>query len=250
MKKEKGVKIIDIQMDKLITDREILSNIYAYLAENTDNSYKAEYYQHKSDRLSNCKKRHWCRVKLCPVCEFYRQLGVSKDLTKIMKDMKNDYDFIFFTLTIKNCKDYQLGKKVDKIMNAWDKLVRYKIIKEAVTGWYRWIEISYNRTEDTYHPHLHIIAAANYIDKEKLQSLWEKAMRLDYEPIVKITKVVDIENMPNYVRKKKDRDYIIPDDIEVSGKAIATLDHILQHRRISGYGGEMKKLHSRSSKKG
>lgn len=224
--------------------REILIKTYEYLSEiSSEDFMMSNYYMSKSDKLKNCKKRHWCRVKLCPVCDFYRQLKVSKDLTKIMDYLAEDYNFFFITLTIKNCQGKELSDKLSEMMKAWNKFVGHQTIKSSFIGWYRWIETTYNMDKKTYHPHLHIIAATpnEDIDKKEFQSQWKKTLCLDYEPIINITKVRNLNNMPNYVIKiDTDKECYI--EKKTCCEIVAVLDDVLDHRRISGWGGEMKKL--------
>ncbi|WP_300712179.1 protein rep [uncultured Brachyspira sp.] len=226
--------------------KQTLIETYEYLSEITsENFMMSNYYMSKSDRLKDCKKRHWCRVKLCPVCNFYRQLKVSKNLTKIMDYLAEDYNFFFITLTIKNCQGKELSDKLSEMMKAWNKFVGHQTIKSSFIGWYRWIETTYNIDKKTYHPHLHIIAATpnENIDKKEFQSQWKKTLCLNYDPVIDITKVRNLENMPNYVievEKNKNEEYWI--GMETYSEIVAVLDDVLDHRRISGWGGEMKKL--------
>ena len=73
----------------------------------------------------------------------------------------------------------------------------------------------------------------------------EKTLCLDYDPVINITKVRNLENMPNYVIKiDKDKNVILKMETycKTYCEIVAVLDGVLDHRRISGWGGEMKRL--------
>ncbi len=62
--------------------------------------------------------------------------------------------------------------------------------------------------EDTYHPHFHVLLPVkkNYIKQADWTSLWKKALKLDYTPIVDIRRVkskakIDAEQIESDVRE-------------------------------------------------
>ncbi|KYD03686.1 hypothetical protein B4144_3959 [Bacillus atrophaeus] len=64
--------------------------------------------------------------------------------------------------------------------------------------------------EDTYHPHFHVLLPVkkNYIKQADWTSLWKKALKLDYTPIVDIRRVkgkakIDAEQIESDVREAK-----------------------------------------------
>ena len=153
--------------------------------------------------------------------------------------MNKEYDFRFLTLTIKGCENYELVDKIADIMSSWNKLLDDNRMKETVKGYYRWLDIAYDKNNKIYHPHLHIIMAGDFIDKKELQNLWKKEMRLNYEPNIKIQRMTNIQSLSKYIIKKK-RDYIIPDDNSTMKNAVKTLDGVLESCCIRNYGGIMK----------
>ena len=138
--------------------------------------------------------------------------------------MNKEYDFRFLTLTIKGCENYELVDKIADIMSSWNKLLDDNRMKEAVKGYYRWLDI---------------IMAGDFIDKKELQNLWKKEMRLNYEPNIKIQRMTNIQSLSKYIIKKK-RDYIIPDNNSAMKDAVKTLDGVLESCCIRNYGGIMK----------
>ncbi len=237
--------------DYLDEERERLLTIYDYLADDSkiNDKFMFEYYKKKSDRLQNCHKYHSCNVRLCPICDYLKNRKAGKNLKKIINYMPSS-KFIFITLTIGNCLDEDLEDMLHLIFEAWNRLVGYKRIKNSITGWFRWLEVTYNEETQSYHPHFHIIACTHknyfsdnsiYISKDDLQRFWKKATRSDYKPSIQITKVYS-KNVCNYVSRLKPREYLFNDDISISKQVIKTLDKVLFNCRVRAYGGIMKEM--------
>lgn len=113
-----------------------------------------------------------------------------------------------------------------------------------------------NPSYDTFHPHFHCVFAVNknyfnnkeYIKHEEWTSFWEKAMKLDYVPVVNVKKVKGdtlkaVAEAAKYV--VKDEDYIIPDDWDLTVQTVKLLDNVLDHRRLVAYGGKFKDWHKK-----
>ena len=88
-------------------------------------------------------------------------------------------DFIFLTLTQKNCETDELSKEIDRINYAWKKLKQKTIFKRAFVGYVRALEVTYNQEHNTFHPHQHIILHTSkdyyenaYITHDKIQKMW------------------------------------------------------------------------------
>lgn len=181
-------------------------------------------------RIENGRKRlanaNFCRVRLCPVCQWRRSLKTYSQMRDILGavERKEHYSYIFMTLTVKNVRLDDLSQTLDKLMNGWNRLTKYKALR-PVKGWYRGVEITHDTDQlitpqrykrakshydllglkpgdinpgyDTYHPHIHALLAVgssyfsgrDYISQEKLVELWGRACKLDYGPVVNIKRV-------------------------------------------------------------
>lgn len=94
----------------------------------------------------------------------------------------------FLTLTVRNCKPENLGYVIKKMNEDWNRMLAGRKIKALVTGWARSLEITYNEKTNQFHPHFHIIVLMNDFLGEGetnkfFRKAWDKACRLDYEPI-------------------------------------------------------------------
>lgn len=249
---------------------DILSNVYSRLADMYI-EYQ-DYYNSKARRLERCgnfldfqvmddgSKRlingNFCRVRLCPLCAWRRSLKIYAHMRRIMAELNNKYAYVFLTLTVRDCVPSKLNEIISDMMKSWNRFIGYKEITKVVKGWYRGLEVTHNIKCDLYHPHFHVVIAVNlsyftdrtYIAQARWCELWKKAMRLDYTPIC------DIRRVKGYTAKSvaecakytvKDKDYIDPEDLEMSEQAVRILDEALHRKRLVAFGGIMKELHKK-----
>ncbi|MCY8373299.1 protein rep, partial [Bacillus haynesii] len=121
--------------------------------------------------------------------------------------------WIFLTLTVRNVKGDGLKPAISDMMKGFNRLMKYKRVDKATLGYFRALEITKNHEKDTYHPHFHVLLPVkksyfthNYIKQSEWTSLWKKAMKLDYTPIVDIRRVkgkakIDAEQIESDVRE-------------------------------------------------
>ena len=130
-------------------------------------------------------KANFCRDRLCPMCSWRRSHKIFSQVSAVMSVIGDDYDFVFVTLTVPNIGGSDLGKEIDKLQNAWQRLSKFKRIQKAFKGFFKALEVTYNAEADTYHPHYHIVFAVNkqywkradYITHDELLEMWRKATR-------------------------------------------------------------------------
>lgn len=240
-----------------------LSNGYIAMAYDEVDTSKAE-------RLRNCAswleftktegglKLHnanFCRVRLCPICQWRRSLKTFGQVYKIVSVAQHDYAFIFLTLTVKNCEGKALKDTLDELARSWNRFIGYKDIKNVVKGFYRGTEVTHNLTDDTYHPHFHCLLAVNksyftsrdYLSQPKWRALWRKAARLNYDPQVDVRRVKadKVDGVCAEVAKYavKVSDVICFDDWDLTVDTVATLDKALDKRRFISFGGVFKEIH-------
>ena len=146
-------------------------------------------------------KADFCRERLCMVCAWRRQARFIAQMSPVMQLMEQrGYQFLFATLTIKNCTQDKIQESIDILINGFANLRKRRKIRRVWHGITRSIEISYNETADTFHPHIHMLIAVNksyftnqnYITQKELQEVWKDCCWLGYNPIVDIRKVTDI----------------------------------------------------------
>ena len=209
---------------------------------------------------------NFCKVRLCPMCAWRRQLKIFAQVSKVMDkalDLK-DYRFIFLTLTCKNIYADDVALTIDKLFHAFKKLTERKQFKQSIKGWFRALEITHkldvnSKDFNTYHPHFHAILMVNksyftdknyYISQEKWTNLWQSCLKVDYTPIVNVKafKVSSKSKVAKSVAEAakytaKDKDYLISDNEEMTDSSVRVLDGALANRRLTAFGGELKKIH-------
>jgi plasmid rolling circle replication initiator protein Rep len=239
-------------------------------------AYRSIDYANKANRLQECAtfvqfrkvgdrkkliRADFCRVRLCPMCAWRRSLKVFAHTNAIMNAMPHikHCAYIFVTLTVRNCRGEDLNDTINAMMKAWDRFVKYAPVKKAVKGFYRGMEVTHNLKRgdlsyNTFHPHFHCVFAVNpsyfkkqdYIKQEDWVSLWQKALKVDYSPVVDVRRVKGdtakaVAEAAKYTVKESD--YLIPNDWSLTTQTVKLLDGVLANRRFVAYGGLMKELH-------
>lgn len=273
---EKTGEVLEVLEDKSNSGRVRPWNEKKNNTEKLTEVYKLVDYK-KSERLKHCgsylefkaeidsdKMRlvggQFCYVRLCPMCGWRRSLKIYSQMSTIMDYAKKEkeYQYLFLTLTVRNCRGADLDDTIRAMMKAWDRFCKKKIVKDTILGWYRGLEITHNLDKtsnayDTYHPHFHVVLMVGkkyfkgkYINQQEWKELWKSAMRLDYDPQVDVRKVKGntakaIAEIAKYT--VKDNDYIIDDDLDLTVETVKILDKALARKRLVAFGGRFKEIH-------
>ena len=243
-------------------------------------SYKRIGYSRKSIRVGECgdflefrlttgdtlklTRANFCKVRLCPMCAWRRSLKIFGQVSKIMNYIEKNYNYryIFLTLTVKNCYGEDLKDTLDLMTDSFNKMTRRKIFEQAVKGYFRSLEITYNKDENTYHPHFHMILAVNdsyftdskyYLSQKDWTNLWKSCLKVDYSPIVDVRKLrenngKEIAEVAKYTVKADD--FLIKDEKEnimenITDEVVKTLDNALYRKRLIAFGFTFKDIHKK-----
>jgi len=196
-----------------------------------------------------------CGIRLCPSCSWIRSNKIFQSVHRIIT--ASDFagkEFIFLTLTVRNCRGDSLEGEIKRLLSAWQKLTENKNtgFRKSFLGTFRALEVNYSWLRRDYHPHLHVMAAVepdyfkksnkNYISQKALRKMWRDACGLDYDPRCSIKKVYSttekqVAEVAKYTVKSVD--YLNrPNVIEV-------LDPALRSKRLIAYGGLFKSVRAR-----
>lgn len=217
------------------------------------------------------KKLHlanFCRCRFCPMCNWRRSKKTFGQVSKIVDeiDKSKEYEYIFLTLTIKNCIPEELENSINNISKSFMRMFTNNIkVKNICNGYFRAIEVTYNKKENTYHPHIHCIVVVekdyfsrwnnNYIKIEEWSELWGKYLKVDYLPVVDVRKVTSknyknsaVAEISKYSVKSKD--IIINNghgkvNKDLTDKNVLVLHKALKNKRLITFGGLMKELHKK-----
>lgn len=229
-------------------------------------------------------KAYFCKVRLCPMCNWRRSLKVAAQ-NKAIVERANETEnvtWLFLTLTLRNVEGHELKSTVDDMMKAWDRFSRYAKFKKSVKGYFRALEITknrdwYSKSYGTYHPHFHVLLCVpkSYFKKKELYikhedwiAMWQKALKIDYKPVVRIQKVKpkeqakDVQEIESELSQAiqemeevnavfevskypvKDTDVIRGDKLTKDNvETLIAFDTAIARKRLIAYGGLLKQIH-------
>ena len=155
----------------------------------------------QSDGTKKLYQSYFCKNKLCALCNWRRSMKYSYQASKIVEEAmirQPKGRFLFLTLTVKNVIGQELNQAMTDILIGFNRLMKYKKIDKNMIGFLRATEVTYSKKLDSYHPHLHVLLMVkpgyfrskdDYLNQEEWTELWQKAMKLDYTPMVDIRAV-------------------------------------------------------------
>ena len=157
-----------------------------------------------------------CSNRFCPWCSWRRSVKLAARFKAAMPKIESAYPtarWLFLTLTVRNCDVSDLGRTIQHMMKSWQRLHQRKVVKGAVLGWIRNLEVT-RGVSDTAHPHFHCLLLVpsnyftkNYITQSRWLELWQEATRdenitqVDIRPVK--PKVEDLELAKNTKDTKK-----------------------------------------------
>ena len=143
---------------------------------------------------------NYCRDRFCAICAPKKANKIRFQIVKTISDYVNNprYEWLFLTLTVRNVAGDQLKETVSQCLKATTRFFDRRQIERAVAGYIRSLEITYNQTSNTYHPHIHVLLMVDkesyfkegeYISQSEWAQFWKESARLNYIPTTDIRKV-------------------------------------------------------------
>lgn len=146
---------------------------------------------------------NFCRDRLCPQCNKRRSLKIFSQTSAVMDLLQArypDYEYVFLTLTVRNCSSEDLSDTLALLNSGWRWLYHdsgYFRKKHSydpepvVAGTFRSLEVKLGSDCESWHPHLHVILAVKpeyftsswYLTTSSWVQLWRWACDLDYDPV-------------------------------------------------------------------
>lgn len=199
----------------------------------------------------------FCRERLCPMCQWRKSMKVFHQVSKVMdraEQENKDIVPLFLTLTLKNCSGDDLKTTLDIVFKGWNLLWKQRKMERIAKGWFRALEVTYNKESDTFHPHIHAVLVVDkgyfkgkdYMETVDWVQTWKKVLKLDYDPICDIRKIKNGKGKHKAVAEVakytlKDTDFV-HDDNELTDKLIEVLSTSLTGRRLFAFGGLLKQI--------
>lgn len=207
----------------------------------------------------------FCKDRLCPMCNWRRSRMLSKQVIDILhsSSKKKKMDFLFLTLTVKNCHGKDLNDTIKSMFLAFNKFFKYKSIDDITIGYVRALEVTRNKRTGEFHPHFHVLIGVsrkyfkgeNYIKHSEWVSFWQKALGVDYLPTVNVKKVrpkregqtIEAASYETAKYTVKDADFIIEDkdgviDKKNTDEAVYYIAEALYRRRLIAFGKLFKEI--------
>lgn len=214
---------------------------------------------------------NFCRIRLCPTCEWRRFLKNSYNSSRILHHLRGvGYQFVFVTLTVRNVVGDDLKDTVSHMYSSIRRLLQRSEVcghkgrnAGPVKGYQYTLEVTRNnnRSSDwygTFHPHFHCIFAvlpeyftgADYLSKGRLLELWRESCRddgitqVDIRAIRKNRKGFDdIDSAVAEISKYccKPSDFLDRTDPLERQEVVFDLFHALRGVRLVNRGGVIRK---------
>lgn len=139
-------------------------------------------------------KASCCHDRLCTPCAAVRSWKLQLALRQVMAGKR----MTFITLTLAG-KNESLAEKIDRLYKSFRALRNHPLWSERIRGGAAFLEVKHSAKAERWHPHLHIMADAGYIDQGELSTVWRTITRDSF--IVDIRRVKDEGQAASYVTK-------------------------------------------------
>lgn len=180
-----------------------------------------------------------CKTRWCPMCSATRRWFLTSQVGDWLREVNEPK---FLTLTLKH-SDLSLNDQIEKLYESFKKYRKLKFMKQHVQGGVWFFQIHKSKKDGLWHPHLHCVIDAKWMDKYKLSALWEDVT--GDSCIINIKEVKDPNSMSEYVARYSARPSTLaglgePDRLE--------LMTCLHGRRLVGTWGTARTITLRPSK--
>lgn len=144
-----------------------------------------------------------CRDRLCPLCAWRlaikRYAAMQKIMAVVAQRARPNWAYFLITLTAKNCAPSDLSDTIKSMSAAWTACTYQRWWRKWIIGWARSVEVTYNDTDKTLHPHYHILLISDggtdtakevigeWIDRARREGLTVSAAAQHYDTVYKPT---------------------------------------------------------------
>ena len=160
---------------------------------------KQEHKQTKEQRIK-LKEANFCKFRFCSTCNWRRNMNINRELLEAFTSIEasRSVSYLFLTLTIKNVKTNELKATVKHMNDSFKRMSKTKAYKDTVLGHFKALEIIGDKTPvGEVHPHFHLILIVSnsyfngkyYINQQKWSEMWQKALRVNYVPVVDVRRI-------------------------------------------------------------
>ena len=186
--------IIKLQDNGFKSDSEKIRGCATYL------KFSKQEHQQSLEQRNKLKDANFCKFRFCEMCNWRRTKKIGYQLIEALESIEatRSVSYLFLTLTIKNPQTSDLKATVKHINQSFVRMAQTKAYKNAVIGHFKALEILGDDTPaGEVHPHFHIMLivsksyfkSEHYLSQAKWIEMWQKALRVDYKPVLDIRKI-------------------------------------------------------------
>lgn len=199
---------------------------------------------HRADHLKECRTHAWfachkesrqirvvsnaCKLRWCPVCAETRYMHIRSLVREWVLSIRSPK---FLTLTMRHTNT-PLSNQIDALYKHFRNFRLQKLISRKIRGGVWFFQLKRSSKSSEWHPHLHCIIDADYIDKVKLSVDWQRTTGDSF--IVDIRRVKDAGKVADYVSRYCSRPAKLSEFSEDDRTQVFTVCH---GRRLSGTWG-------------
>lgn len=172
--------------------------------------------QRTSDGIFKIRPFFTCKRRWCPVCSARKSKRMwATFVSKIDPILAEnpDSEFAMLTLTAQNRPTAELREAVKHLLSSWTRLTQRDPFKNAVVGWVRSVEVTFNENE--CHPHIHVLLMLRsgyfskkqdiYLKTSEWVRLWRKCAKLNYDPVCDVRKAQSAKGFGAQIPEAKAR---------------------------------------------
>lgn len=142
------------------------------------------------DKAETLVLPYCCNARFCPACSRERSL---RTFNRVLDRLEPEFlrsvpDLRWITFTIVNPQEGDLLPSIVDLLKGFRRLrsphimngkrgLQWNCWTESVDGYLWNLEISHNMKARTWHPHIHVIYAGDFIPWQELKIEWSKALR-------------------------------------------------------------------------
>jgi len=114
-----------------------------------------------------------CHSVSCLRCAVEKSAAyMQRALTTIDRIPPDSLDLRHIVFTVRNVPLGGLAEAIPNFLKAWRQLRRYPAWKEHVRGYLWNFEVTYNRKDASWHPHVHVLADGSYFHHSTISASW------------------------------------------------------------------------------
>ena len=152
-----------------------------------------------------------CKERLCPFCARIRSRKVARAMARLVKDMVHPVSIV---LTLRSSSAPLAGEN-DRLIEGFKQLRRTAWWKHRVGYGCATVEITLSEKTRLWHPHLHVLCDAAWVDQKALSVLWNEIT--GDSRVVWVEEVHDRHNavaeLCKYVGKPQKADHWLAEDL-------------------------------------